>query len=68
MVGLAQDRLDAKLGDAPTILQLFSKPEKAPPLGLSAWDESYLKALYHTQHERTQRLAVARTLVQEVAP
>jgi hypothetical protein len=68
MVGLAQVRLDAKLGDAPTILQLFSKPEKAPPLGLSAWDESYLKALYHTQHERTQRLAVARTMVQEVAP
>lgn len=68
MVGLAQVRLDAKLGDAPTILQLFSNPEKAPPLGLSPWDQSYLKALYHTQHEKTQRLAVARSMLQEVAP
>jgi hypothetical protein len=68
MVGLAQIRLDTKLGDAPTILQVFSSRGKAPPQGLSPWDQAYLKALYHTDRsDRTQRLAIARSIMQEVA-
>jgi hypothetical protein len=67
MVGLAEIRVDAKLGDAPTILRLFSDPASAPPLGLSTWDEAYLKALYHTQHDdRTQLLAIKTSIIKEV--
>jgi hypothetical protein len=69
MVGLAQIKLDAKLGDAPTILQVFSNPAKAPPLGLSTWDQAYLKALYHSERpDNTQHLAIARSMVHEIAP
>ena len=69
MVGLAQIRLDAKLGDAPTILQVFSDPDKAPLPGLSTWDKAYLKALYHTDRaDKTQRLAIARSMAHEMAP
>ena len=69
MIGLAQIRLDAKLGDAPTILRLFSDPEKAPPQGLSAWDQAFLKSLYNTNpSDKSQRLAIARSMEQEIAP
>jgi hypothetical protein len=69
MVGLAQIRLDAKLGDAPTILQAFSDPDKAPLTGLSSWDQAYLKALYHTDRsDKTQRLAIARSIGRELVP
>jgi hypothetical protein len=67
MVGLAEIRINAKLGDAPTILRLFTDPANAPPLGLSIWDEAYLKALYHTQHDdRTQLRAIKTSIIKEV--
>ena len=50
MVGLAEIRLDAHLGDAPSILQLFSTAGNTPPPGLSPWDQAFIKALYHTEH------------------
>jgi len=69
MVGLAQIRLDTKLGDAPTILQIFSSRGKAPLQGLSSWDQAYLKALYHTDRaDKTQRLAIARSIAHEIVP
>jgi hypothetical protein len=69
MVGLAQIRLDTKLGDAPTILQIFSSRGKAPLQGLSTWDQAYLKALYHTDRsDKTQRLAIARSIAHEIVP
>ena len=68
MAGLAKLRLDANVGDAPTILQLFSSA-KAPPQGLSPWDESFLKALYHTdQTNRMQLSAIKIAVVRDVAP
>jgi hypothetical protein len=68
MVGLAQIRLDGKLDDAPTILHLFSDPEKAPQ-GLSEWDKSYLKYLYAaTPSGIRQRLEIARSMVADIAP
>lgn len=67
MVGLAEIRVDPKLGDAPTILRLFADSANAPPLGISTWDEAYLKALYHTQHDdRTQLLALKATMLKDV--
>ena len=69
MIGLAQIRLDAKLGDAPTILQLFADPAKAPRLGLSEWDRAYLKGLYSTtSSDISQRLEIGRSMAQEIVP
>jgi hypothetical protein len=47
MVGLAQIRLDANTGTAPTILGLFQASD-SPPQGLSLWDRSFLEGLYST--------------------
>jgi hypothetical protein len=69
MNGLAEIRPHAKVGDAPSILHLFTDPKSAPPLGLSAWDAAYLKAIYHTQQaDKTQLLAVKQSMVNDVAP
>lgn len=68
MIGLAEIRTDANIADAPTILQLFSRPEDRPA-GLSAWDEAFLKALYHTEHTDQQQLAAIKSaMVEEIAP
>lgn len=56
LIGLAELRLDAKVGEAPTILHLFSESDKAPP-GLSPWDQYFLKALYHTEQSDVMQLS-----------
>jgi hypothetical protein len=62
-------RHDAKTGDAPTILNLFTDSANAPALGMSTWDAAYLKALYHTQHEdKTQLLALKTSMAKDLAP
>jgi hypothetical protein len=69
MNGLAEIRTHAKVGDAPSILHLFSEPANAPQLGLSPWDAAYLKAIYHTdQTDKTQLLAVKDSVVHDLAP
>jgi len=61
MVGLAQVDLDGNWGDAPTILRLFSNSAAAAAQRMSAWDRSFLKALYSTpQSSRFQRSEIAR--------
>jgi hypothetical protein len=69
MVGLAEIRPDARASDAPaSILQLFSNAGKPPP-GLSAWDEAFLKALYHTEHlDQHQISAINTEMMQAIAP
>jgi hypothetical protein len=57
LIGLAELRLDANVGDAPTILQLFSASGKPPPPGLSPWDQYFLKALYHTEQSDVMQLS-----------
>lgn len=47
MVGLAQIRVHADTGTAPSILNLF-KGSDPQPLGLSPWDEAFLQSLYTT--------------------
>jgi hypothetical protein len=55
VIGLAQINLDKQLGDAPTILKLFTAPEGARPSEITAWDRALLHALYSTkQTERMQ--------------
>jgi hypothetical protein len=48
LIGLAQVNLDKPLGDAPTILKLFSTPEDARPAEMTAWDRALLHGLYST--------------------
>jgi hypothetical protein len=68
MVGLVQMRPQANVGDAPTILNLFAGAGKAPP-GLTAWDESFLKAVYATRiTDRAQIAEIKIAMVQDVAP
>lgn len=52
MVGLAQIRLDADTGTAPTILGLFHESD-SPPQGLSLWDRSFLEGLYDADQSST---------------
>jgi hypothetical protein len=47
MIGLAQIRLQADTGTAPSILHLFQGSDPQP-LGLSPWDEAFLHSLYTT--------------------
>ncbi len=68
MVGLAQIRPQANVTEAPSILNLFAGSGKAPP-GLTAWDESFLKAVYGTRiTDRGQLAAIKIAMVQDVAP
>lgn len=68
MVGLVQMRPQGNVGDAPTILNLFAGAGKAPP-GLTAWDESFLKAVYATRiTDKAQLAAIKTAMVQDVAP
>lgn len=67
MVGLAQIHPEANVTEAPTILNLFAAG-KAPP-GLTAWDQSFLKAVYQTRStDRAQIAAIKTAMVQDVAP
>jgi hypothetical protein len=66
MVGLAQVDLDGNWGDAPTILHLFSNSADVAAQRMSAWDRSFLKALYSTSQEsRFQRSEMARSIVRD---
>jgi hypothetical protein len=68
MIGLVQMHPQAKLGDAPSILNLFAGTGKAPP-GLTAWDESFLRAVYTTRiTDKAQIAAIKSAMVQDVAP
>ena len=68
MIGLVQLRPEANVSDASTILNLFSASAKAPP-GLTALDESFLKAVYQTRStDRAQISAIKTAMVQDVAP
>jgi hypothetical protein len=66
MVGMAQVDLDGNWGDAPTVLRLFSNSADAAVQRMSAWDRSFLKALYHTpQKSRFQRSEMTRSIVRD---
>ena len=68
MIGLVQIRLEAKVSESPSILNLFASTGKAPP-GLTSWDESFLKAVYRTRiTDRAQLAAIKTAMAQDVAP
>jgi hypothetical protein len=67
MVGLADIKPGAHLGNAASILKLFDGAPQAAPGGLSEWDQSFLKSLYATeQTAKTQRGDIAKSIVRDV--
>jgi hypothetical protein len=69
MAGFAKLKSDARLGDAPTILTLFNAAPQAAPIGMTDWDQTFLKSLYATeQKSKLQRSQIARQMVREIAP
>jgi hypothetical protein len=67
MAGLAQIKVGAQLGDAPTILKLFDATPQAAPAGMSDWDRAFLKSLYATEStSKGQRGQIAHTIVRDV--
>jgi hypothetical protein len=66
MMGLSNINIGVDVGDAPSILQLFS-PARSFDLGLSNWDTAYLTALYQTdQSSRSQRFEIAQRVAEAV--
>ena len=69
MVGLAEIKIDANVFDTPSILQLFANSGNPAPSGLSAYDQAFLKGLYHTEHlDQRQISAIKTAIVQDIAP
>jgi hypothetical protein len=69
MAGVAEVNLDARGGEAPTIMSLFSASAEARPEGLSDWDRSFIKQLYATDSfDKHQRVWIAKAMFNDVAP
>lgn len=69
MVGLAKLNLEAELGNAPTVLRLFSDSGQALPQRMSRWDRAFLKAVYDTAPRSVhQQSHIANRMVDDVAP
>jgi hypothetical protein len=69
LVGLAEVRPDAELGDAPSILRLFDDSGESQPAGLSAWDQAFLYSLYNTSRASVMQASLIKTsMLQRMAP
>jgi hypothetical protein len=67
MVGLAQIRLEANTGTAPTILGLFRDTQPQLP-GLSPWDQAFLRSLYTTdQASKLEVSMIKRHMFEQIA-
>lgn len=68
MVAFAKVKPGAHLGDAPTILKLFDGAPQAAPVGMTEWDQTFLKSLYATeQKSMLQRGEIAGDMVHDIA-
>jgi hypothetical protein len=71
MASMTELDLDASLGTVPTVLQLFAARDagQTPPAGLTAWDSSFLKALYDTPVKNVmQRSTITTSMMHALAP
>jgi hypothetical protein len=69
LIALAEVRLDADSGTAPTILHLFADSGGTAPQQLSAWDQALLKSLYDTPQKSVMQLSQIKTgVLQSIAP
>jgi hypothetical protein len=65
MVGLAQIRPNPELGDTSTILGLFAANGADRSKGLTAWDQSFLKAVYATTEGSTTEVSLIKVRMSE---
>jgi hypothetical protein len=63
LVGLAQINLDNDIGQAPSILQVFSASAISPPLEMTAWDKALLLSLYTTEQKNKMQLSQMETVM-----
>jgi hypothetical protein len=69
MYAFARLKTAAYHGDAPTILQLFQGTRTQSPPGLTAWDEAFFEALYHTDAKLVlQRGMMVTRVVSHIVP
>lgn len=68
LIGLADVRLGADSGAAPSILRLFAARASAPP-GLTVWDRALLYSLYNTrQQDKEQVSDMESSMIRRIAP
>ena len=65
MVGLAKIRPNPELGDISTILGLFAANGGERSKGLTAWDQSFLKAVYATTDASTTEISLIKVRMSE---
>lgn len=58
---LAEINPDRDVGEAPTILRLFSEQQGSPPQGLTAWDQALLHAVYSSKQKDRLQLSEIQT-------
>lgn len=58
---LAEISPDRDVGEAPTILRLFSEQQGSPPQGLTAWDQALLHAVYRSKQKDRLQLSEIQT-------
>jgi hypothetical protein len=63
LVGLAQINLDKDIGQAPSILKVFSASTVSPPLEMTAWDKALLLSLYTTEQKNRMQLFQMETVM-----
>jgi hypothetical protein len=68
MVGLAEVKPAAHVGNVQTVLSLFDVPPQAALPGMTDWDRAFLKSLYETEQSGEQRGELASTMVREIVP
>ena len=67
MLGLAEIKAGAQLGDAPTILKLFAGAPQAALPRMSEWDQAFIKSVYETDQRVTvQRSEIALGMLREI--
>jgi hypothetical protein len=65
MVGLTKIRPNPDLGQAPTVLGLFTASEDARAKGLTTWDQAFLKAIYATTDGTTTEITQIKVRMSE---
>jgi hypothetical protein len=67
MAGLTELKPDADLGEAPSILRLFTTSGDARPQRLSTWDKAFIKELYATNPvSRGQRFEIGQRMYRDL--
>jgi hypothetical protein len=68
LIGLAQIKLDKDIGQAPSILKVFSASAVSPPLEMTAWDKALLLSLYTTEQKtKVQLFQMETVMLKEVS-